>query len=82
MDFITTARKKTERWVEKGFMDVSDAIYATGSAVGKGGSKITSVLTSSVGAVGNFGSEVYDQAWNLVGVTKTANVQEKLEANE
>lgn len=86
MEFITSARKSAERIVEKSFMGVSDAIYATGSAVEKGGSKVTSslssFLTSSVGAVGGLGSDFYDQACNLVGATKTAKVQEVLEANE
>lgn len=63
-------------------MGVSDAIYATGSAVEKGGSKITTFFTSSAEAVGGFGSDIYDQACNLVGATKTSAVQDALEANE
>ena len=82
MDFITNARKKAEQLVDKGFMGVSDAIYATGSAVEKGGSKVTSFITSSAGAVGEFGGDIFDQACNLVGATKTSKVQELLEANE
>lgn len=82
MDLLTSARKKTERFVEKGFMGVSDAIYATGSALEKGGSKITSLFSSSAEAVGEFGSGIFGQACNLVGATKTSKVQEVLEANE
>ena len=82
MDFITTTRKKAERFVEKGFMGVSDAIYATGSAFEKGGSKVTSFITSSAGAVGELGGDIFDQACNLVGATKTSRVQELLEENE
>ena len=82
MDFFSTTKKKAEQFVEKGFMGVSDAIYATGSAFEKGGSKFTSLLTSSAGAVGEFGGGIFDQACNLVGATKTSKVQEMLEANE
>lgn len=79
MDFLNTARKKAEQIVEKGFMGVSDAIYATGSTFEKGGSMVTSFLASSAEAVG---SGIYGQACNIVGVTKTSKVQEVLEANE
>ena len=79
-------RKKAEQIVEKSVMGVSDAIYATGSAFEKGGSKVTSsissILTSSAGAVGEFGGGIFNQAFNLVGATKTSQVQEVLEANE
>ena len=82
MAFITSTRKMAERFVEKGVMGVSDAIYATGSAFEKGGSKVTSFITSSAEAVGEFGGDIFDQACNLVGATKTSKVQELLEANE
>ena len=86
MEFLssraTIVRKGAERMVEKGFMNVSDAIYATGSAFEKGGSKVTSLLASTAGAVGELGGGIYDQACNLVGATKTSKVQEMLEAKE
>ena len=38
MAFFSSAIKKAEEFTEKGFADVSDAIYATGNVVGKAGS--------------------------------------------
>ena len=79
MEFISHARKKTERFVEKSVMGVSDAIYATGSAFEKGGSRLTSGVTSffasSAEAVGDIGTGIC----NLVGATKTSKVQEMME---
>ena len=79
MEFISHARRKTERLVEKSVMGVSDAIYATGSAFERGGSKITSGVTSlfatSAEAVGDLGTGIC----NLVGATKTSKVQEIME---
>ena len=60
MDYL---RKKAEKIAEKSLAGVSDAIYATGSAVGKGGSKVTSFFASSAGAVG---SGIYEQCCDLV----------------
>ena len=79
---MNSIRKKAEQIVEKGVMGVSDAIHATGSAFERGGSKVTSFITSSAGAVGEFGEGIFNQACNLVGATKTSQVQEVLEANE
>jgi len=78
MSFII---KRAEAIAEKSLAGVSDAIYATGSVVGKGGSKVTSFLTSSAGVVGGFGGGIYNQCCNLVGAaTSTLRVQEALEA--
>ena len=79
---MNSIRKKAEQIVEKGVMGVSDVIYATGSVFERGGSKVTSFITSSAGAVGEFGGGIFNQAFNLVGATKTSQVQEVLEANE
>ena len=83
MEFLSAAKKKAEELAEKSLAGVSDAIYATGNVVGKGGSLVTSFLTTSAGAVGEFGGDIYDQCCNLVGAaTSTKKVQEALEANE
>ncbi|XP_065899170.1 BAI1-associated protein 3-like isoform X2 [Dysidea avara] len=70
--------KKAEALAEKSIAGVSDAIYATGSVVGKGGSKVTSFLTGSAEVVGG---GIYNQCCNLVGAaTSTLRVQEALES--
>ncbi|XP_065899174.1 BAI1-associated protein 3-like [Dysidea avara] len=71
-EFFSTAKKKAEEIAEKGLTDVSDAIYATGNVVKRGGSLVTSFLTTSVG---EFGNDIYDQWY-------TKKVQEAPEANE
>ena len=63
MEAMEYLRKKAETIAEKSLAGVSDAIYATGSAVGKGGSKVTSFFASSAGAVG---SGIYEQCCDLV----------------
>jgi len=83
MEFFSAARKKAEELVEKSLTGVSDAIYATGDVVGRGGSIVTHLLTTSADAVGEFGGDIYSQCCNLVGAaTSTKKVQEALEANE
>jgi len=83
MEFLSAAKKKAEELAEKSLASVSDAIYATGNVVGKGGSVVTTFLTTSVDEFGKFGGDIYDQCCNLVGAaTNMKEVQEALEANE
>jgi len=73
-------KKKAEAITEKSLAGVSDAIYATGSIFGKGGSKVTSFLASSAGAVG---SGIYGQCCNLVAAAGKMNkVQEALSMDD